>query len=229
MSGTGSPAKIPSTSTGHKVKQCLIIQYTGLIGKDQSQPSPSTGCHSIPFPRNEDLVRRNAITSKLDELLPEISGYRAAALWGLGGSGSVGIYSCVYKVWLLTSSIEKHRLPSNTLTADSTILIAPFSGSTPTARLLLRKITVRSQGTLGSRTISVVKSYSKPCVTDVRKMPTGFLCLTMQMISRGLESDNNETPTPLNLGQTSMLLFQNLWPGAGLGASPAHNKRSISI
>ncbi|KAF4959264.1 hypothetical protein FSARC_10780 [Fusarium sarcochroum] len=40
----------------------------------------------IPYPRNEDLVRREYLIDKLDELLPQIRGSHAA-LWGLGGSG----------------------------------------------------------------------------------------------------------------------------------------------
>jgi hypothetical protein len=41
----------------------------------------------IPFPRNEDVVHRDAIFSELDRLLPASSDGQSAALWGLGGSG----------------------------------------------------------------------------------------------------------------------------------------------
>ncbi len=43
--------------------------------------------HTIPFPRNEDVVHRAAIFSELDALLPPSLEYQSAALWGLGGSG----------------------------------------------------------------------------------------------------------------------------------------------
>ncbi|KAM0451377.1 hypothetical protein ACHAO4_006052 [Trichoderma viride] len=42
---------------------------------------------AIPYPRNEDLVSRPDLSNKLDELLPQTSGFYSAALWGLGGSG----------------------------------------------------------------------------------------------------------------------------------------------
>lgn len=48
---------------------------------------PAKPCRVIPFPRNEDVVSRNAIFSDLERLLPPSSGFQSAALWGLGGSG----------------------------------------------------------------------------------------------------------------------------------------------
>ncbi|KJZ70769.1 hypothetical protein HIM_09853 [Hirsutella minnesotensis 3608] len=42
----------------------------------------------IPFPRNEDVVDRN-IFAALDRLLLPSPDYQSAALWGLGGSGSM--------------------------------------------------------------------------------------------------------------------------------------------
>jgi hypothetical protein len=42
---------------------------------------------AIPYPRNEDLVSRPDLVTKLDELLPQTPGSYSAALWGLGGSG----------------------------------------------------------------------------------------------------------------------------------------------
>ncbi|SCO84731.1 uncharacterized protein FRV6_08858 [Fusarium oxysporum] len=45
----------------------------------------------IPYPRNEDLVHRRDLSDRLDKLLPQTSGSRSAALWGLGGSGKTQI------------------------------------------------------------------------------------------------------------------------------------------
>ncbi|KAF4446546.1 hypothetical protein F53441_9820 [Fusarium austroafricanum] len=45
----------------------------------------------IPYPRNEDLVRRGDLIDRLDELLPPTPGSCSAALWGLGGSGKTQI------------------------------------------------------------------------------------------------------------------------------------------
>ncbi|KAI8667643.1 NB-ARC domain-containing protein [Fusarium keratoplasticum] len=45
----------------------------------------------IPYPRNEDLVRRGDLIDRLDKLLPPTPGSHSAALWGLGGSGKTQI------------------------------------------------------------------------------------------------------------------------------------------
>ncbi|KAH7308381.1 hypothetical protein B0I35DRAFT_482959 [Stachybotrys elegans] len=45
----------------------------------------------IPYPRNEDLVHRQGLIDRLDELLPSTPGSRSAALWRLGGSGKTQI------------------------------------------------------------------------------------------------------------------------------------------
>ncbi|KAF7558103.1 hypothetical protein G7Z17_g29 [Cylindrodendrum hubeiense] len=45
----------------------------------------------LPYPRNEDLVHRQDIINRLDELLPQTRGSHSAALWGLGGSGKTQI------------------------------------------------------------------------------------------------------------------------------------------
>ncbi|WAO94547.1 AAA domain-containing protein [Fusarium falciforme] len=45
----------------------------------------------IPYPRNEDLVRRGDLLDRLDKLLPQTPGSHSAALWGLGGSGKTQI------------------------------------------------------------------------------------------------------------------------------------------
>ncbi|KAI0405286.1 P-loop containing nucleoside triphosphate hydrolase protein [Xylaria palmicola] len=59
--------------------------------RDGSQSCPQATYRSIPFPRNDDLVPRGAVMAKLNERLPGKPGYRAAALWGLGGSGKTQI------------------------------------------------------------------------------------------------------------------------------------------
>ncbi|KAK4066757.1 hypothetical protein Trihar35433_7184 [Trichoderma harzianum] len=47
--------------------------------------------HVIPYPPNEDFIKRPDIVDKLDQLLPQSSGYHSAALCGLGGSGKTQI------------------------------------------------------------------------------------------------------------------------------------------
>jgi hypothetical protein len=44
-------------------------------------------CRVIPLLRNEDVVDRTHIFTRLDALLPSPSEYQSAALYGLGGSG----------------------------------------------------------------------------------------------------------------------------------------------
>lgn len=41
----------------------------------------------IPYPRNEDVVYRPDLVTKLNTLLPQAQEHYSAALWGLGGSG----------------------------------------------------------------------------------------------------------------------------------------------
>lgn len=43
--------------------------------------------HVIPYPRNEDVIQRQDLVERLDQLLPRESKFHSAALWGLGGSG----------------------------------------------------------------------------------------------------------------------------------------------
>ncbi|QYS97668.1 hypothetical protein H0G86_004890 [Trichoderma simmonsii] len=47
--------------------------------------------HVIPYPPNEDFIKRPDIVDKLYQLLPQSSGYHSAALCGLGGSGKTQI------------------------------------------------------------------------------------------------------------------------------------------
>ncbi|KAH8729983.1 hypothetical protein BGZ61DRAFT_530108 [Ilyonectria robusta] len=59
-------------------------------GPDTPSPAPKP-YRVIPFPRNEDVVRRSDLFAKLDALLPSTPKYGSAALWGLGGSGKTQI------------------------------------------------------------------------------------------------------------------------------------------
>ncbi|KAF4453783.1 hypothetical protein F53441_3609 [Fusarium austroafricanum] len=45
----------------------------------------------IPYPRNEDLVHREDLIDRLNQLLPHAGGSGSAALWGLGGTGKTQI------------------------------------------------------------------------------------------------------------------------------------------
>ncbi|KAI8670397.1 hypothetical protein NCS55_00785700 [Fusarium keratoplasticum] len=54
------------------------------------RPAPESS-RVIPYPRNEDLVRRGDLIDRLDKLLPPTPGSHSAALWGLGGSGKTQI------------------------------------------------------------------------------------------------------------------------------------------
>ncbi|KAM0263425.1 hypothetical protein ACHAQJ_001281 [Trichoderma viride] len=47
--------------------------------------------HVIPYPRNEDVIYRQDLVKRLDQLLPRESKFHSAALWGLGGSGKTQI------------------------------------------------------------------------------------------------------------------------------------------
>ncbi|KAF7558144.1 hypothetical protein G7Z17_g9 [Cylindrodendrum hubeiense] len=53
-------------------------------------PPTRTAVRIIPYPRNEDVICRSRLVEKLDGLLPSTLGC-SAALWGLGGSGSLSI------------------------------------------------------------------------------------------------------------------------------------------
>ncbi|KAK7954430.1 hypothetical protein PG988_015124 [Apiospora saccharicola] len=63
------------------------IHFNGV--KDPVQPDLPQACRYIPFPPNDDLVHRSDITDALTRLLPASAAYQNAALWGLGGSGSL--------------------------------------------------------------------------------------------------------------------------------------------
>ncbi|KAF4450949.1 kinesin light chain 1 [Fusarium austroafricanum] len=62
-------------------------------GTSPHKPAPARAevVRVIPYPRNEDIVHRKNLIDRLDELLPQTSGYRSAALCGLGGSGKTQI------------------------------------------------------------------------------------------------------------------------------------------
>ncbi|KAH6881071.1 hypothetical protein B0T10DRAFT_609262 [Thelonectria olida] len=56
-----------------------------------SHPSAAQPCRVIPYPRNEDIIHRPDLFTKLETLLPSAAEYHSAALWGLGGSGKTQI------------------------------------------------------------------------------------------------------------------------------------------
>ncbi|KAL8367322.1 hypothetical protein RB595_009171 [Gaeumannomyces hyphopodioides] len=64
------------------------------------QSTPRPPCHSIPFPRNEALVKRDDLFAELERLLPPQTESQTAALWGLGGSGKTQIaLEYAYRRW----------------------------------------------------------------------------------------------------------------------------------
>jgi hypothetical protein len=62
----------------------IIVRRKDLLNCVFSSVIPP---QTFPFPRNEDVIMRDEIFSKLNRLLPTIPDYQTAVLWGLGGSG----------------------------------------------------------------------------------------------------------------------------------------------
>ncbi|CAG9977745.1 unnamed protein product [Clonostachys byssicola] len=57
-------------------------------------------CHTIPYIRNQEVVKRQAEVEKLHQLLSNSSACQVAALWGLGGSGKTQIaLEYAYQRW----------------------------------------------------------------------------------------------------------------------------------
>ncbi|KAL6700281.1 P-loop containing nucleoside triphosphate hydrolase protein [Trichoderma pleuroticola] len=54
-------------------------------------PGVDKPTYVIPYPRNEDVIRRKDLVEQVDQLLPRGSMFHSAALWGLGGSGKTQI------------------------------------------------------------------------------------------------------------------------------------------
>jgi hypothetical protein len=61
--------------------------YTTVHNHAEASRSLNTRCFVVPFSRNENVIRRGDLFSKLEALLPIRSTSQSAALWGLGGSG----------------------------------------------------------------------------------------------------------------------------------------------
>ncbi|VUC33066.1 unnamed protein product [Clonostachys rosea] len=60
----------------------------------------SPHCHTIPYIRNHDVVKRQLEVEKLLQLLSNSTAYQVAALWGLGGSGKTHIaLEYAYQRW----------------------------------------------------------------------------------------------------------------------------------
>ncbi|KAI0416504.1 hypothetical protein F5X98DRAFT_178884 [Xylaria grammica] len=88
-SSSFGPIDAHNALAGNHFSGRTTITVNGPRGDSQYR-SPAVS-RSIPFPRNEDLVPRNVVTNRLDQLLPGTTGYHAAALSGLGGSGKTQI------------------------------------------------------------------------------------------------------------------------------------------
>ncbi|KAL7943744.1 P-loop containing nucleoside triphosphate hydrolase protein [Trichoderma barbatum] len=69
------------------------IRQGDTIINNYSSNASRKAYHVLPFPHNEDIIRRPEIVAQLDELLsPSKEGrYCSAALWGLSGSGKTQI------------------------------------------------------------------------------------------------------------------------------------------
>lgn len=76
---------INSSFGNHTVISQGDIHYHVTDGHLSSAADRKT--HVIPYPRNEDVIQRQDLVERLDQLLPRESRFYSAALWGLGGSG----------------------------------------------------------------------------------------------------------------------------------------------
>ncbi|KAH7145662.1 hypothetical protein B0J13DRAFT_675286 [Dactylonectria estremocensis] len=91
MSSTmGEPAPHPRNIHHSQFGDNTVITQ-GDFHYHGSHPPTTKAVVRIPYPRNEDVVRRQELIEKLDALLPQTSKYCSAALWGLGGSGKTQI------------------------------------------------------------------------------------------------------------------------------------------
>ncbi|KAL8294228.1 hypothetical protein RB597_008020 [Gaeumannomyces tritici] len=105
-------AQPPAAPNGREVQQptgFMGVHHSGSgafsVGRDLNiqighQSTPQSPCHSIPFPRNEALVKRDDLFGELERLLPPQTESQTAALWGLGGSGKTQIaLEYAYRRW----------------------------------------------------------------------------------------------------------------------------------
>ncbi|KAF9774760.1 hypothetical protein IL306_007207 [Fusarium sp. DS 682] len=95
MSASGCEVREVSRSQfhDHTVIHQGNIQGNVYYGTSPHLPAGAEFVRVIPYPRNEDLVKRQDLIDKLDKLLPQTSsGSHSAALWGLGGSGYVSTF-----------------------------------------------------------------------------------------------------------------------------------------
>ncbi|RGP72388.1 hypothetical protein FLONG3_6784 [Fusarium longipes] len=100
MSNQRLPACIISDSQfrdGNFINQGNIQGNVYYSAPLPPRPPPSAArtevVRVIPYPRNEDLVYRPDATKKLDELLPQTSGFHSAALWGLDEGVNISFHS----------------------------------------------------------------------------------------------------------------------------------------
>lgn len=83
--------------------------------------------HVIPYPPNEDFIKRPDIVDKLDQLLPHSSDYHSAALCGLGGSGKTQIaLNYIYRQCGTRSVFWVHADTKATIINDYKTIAAKF-------------------------------------------------------------------------------------------------------
>ncbi|KAK7221927.1 hypothetical protein V2G26_009930 [Clonostachys chloroleuca] len=93
-----------AAATAASVMKAILGRYVasdrGRPSRSQSRFGESPHCHTIPYIRNHEAVKRQAEVEKMLKLLSKSSTCQAAALWGLGGSGKAQIaLEYAYQRW----------------------------------------------------------------------------------------------------------------------------------
>lgn len=96
-----------AAATAASVMKAILGRYVasdrGRSCRSQSRFGESPHCHTIPYIRNHEVVKRQAEVEKLHQLLSNSSACQVAALWGLGGAGYVSFFLRVSS-WIVTNS-----------------------------------------------------------------------------------------------------------------------------
>ncbi|WYZ43710.1 hypothetical protein EsH8_VII_000146 [Colletotrichum jinshuiense] len=83
------------STTGHIAFPGAHVETGGTLNVTVSDGHPPAITAQpnvvIPFERNDGIINRPNIFTKLEGLLPPVAEYQSAALWGLGGSGKTQI------------------------------------------------------------------------------------------------------------------------------------------
>ncbi|CAH0021545.1 unnamed protein product [Clonostachys rhizophaga] len=93
-----------AAATAVSVMKAILGRYV-TNDRVRSSLSPSSfgespHCHTIPYIRNHEVVKRQLEVEKLHQLLSNSSACQVAALWGLGGSGKTQIaLQYAYQRW----------------------------------------------------------------------------------------------------------------------------------